>query len=88
MITPAAPRSRACIVAVATRCSTIWPSPAPGPPASDSRQAPGHRQPRLVGAVLAEQHDEWTEGRRYLGLDVLARSRITPHPQALAQKRR
>jgi putative transposase len=32
---------------------------------------------RLVGAVLAEQHDEWIEGRRYLGLDVLARSRAT-----------
>jgi transposase-like protein len=32
---------------------------------------------RLVGAVLAEQHDEWAEGRRYLGLDVLARSRLT-----------
>jgi transposase-like protein len=32
---------------------------------------------RLVGAVLAEQHDEWTEGRRYLGLDVLTRSRLT-----------
>jgi putative transposase len=32
---------------------------------------------RLVGAVLAEQHDEWTEGRRYLGLDVLQRSRLT-----------
>jgi transposase-like protein len=29
---------------------------------------------RLVGAVLAEQHDDWAEGRRYLGLDVLARS--------------
>jgi transposase-like protein len=35
---------------------------------------------RLVGAVLAEQHDEWTEGRRYLGLDVLARSRTTLTP--------
>ena len=32
---------------------------------------------RLVGAVLAEQHDEWAEGRRYLGLDVLNRSRLT-----------
>jgi transposase-like protein len=35
---------------------------------------------RLVGAVLAEQHDDWAEGRRYLGLDVLARSRITLLP--------
>ena len=32
---------------------------------------------RLVGAVLAEQHDEWAEGRRYLALDVLTRSRLT-----------
>ena len=31
---------------------------------------------RLVGAVLAEQSDEWSEGRRYMGLDVLARSRV------------
>jgi putative transposase len=39
---------------------------------------------RLVGAVLAEQHDEWAEQRRYLGLDVLARSRTvltTPDPE-------
>ena len=35
---------------------------------------------RLVGAVLAEQHDEWTEMRRYIGLDVLARSRTTLIP--------
>ena len=32
---------------------------------------------RLVGAVLAEQHDEWTEMRRYIGLDILAKSRQT-----------
>ena len=31
---------------------------------------------RLVGAVLAEQHDEWTEQRRYLGPDILAKSRL------------
>ena len=30
---------------------------------------------RLVGAVLAEQHDEWAESRRYLGPDVLSKSR-------------
>ena len=30
---------------------------------------------RLVGAVRAEQHDEWTEMRRYIGLDILAKSR-------------
>ncbi|MBB6335020.1 hypothetical protein HD592_001585 [Schaalia hyovaginalis] len=32
---------------------------------------------RLVGAVLAEQTDEWAEGRRYLGPEILAKSRLS-----------
>jgi transposase-like protein len=41
---------------------------------------------RLAGAVLAEQHDEWTEMRRYIGLDILAKSRASTTIQTSTAK--
>ena len=36
--------------------------------------------------MLAESRDEWTEGRRYLGLDVLARSGTRAVPDTIGEE--
>jgi putative transposase len=41
---------------------------------------------RLVGAVLAEQHDEWTEMRRSIGLEILAKSRMSAAPASTTEE--
>ncbi|GAA3283323.1 hypothetical protein GCM10020260_11900 [Nesterenkonia halobia] len=37
---------------------------------------------RLVGAALAEQHDGWTEGRRYMNPDALEQTRLASDADA------
>jgi putative transposase len=41
---------------------------------------------RLAGAVLMEQNDEWTEARRYMGLEILAKISGAPIPAGTAEE--
>ena len=43
---------------------------------------------RLLGAVLAEQHDEWTVARRYLGVESLKAVQAVPLDQSTAPELR
>ena len=63
------------VAAAAVRCRSNVPASSIASVCSVSAQ-----QSRLVGAVLAEQHDEWAEPRRHLDVDVLGKSRSDQHP--------
>jgi hypothetical protein len=61
-------------------------TPAPSTATAGAARRAEQELSRLVGAVLAEQTEEWADGRRYVGLDVLIRSRLRTIPATYVEE--
>ena len=82
---PSGPLAEAVVQQPAGTAEPRDPSPQSLPPKGDVVGIFPNRLSarRLVGAVLAEQHDEWAEARRYLTIPNAAGNEALPEPNML-----
>ena len=82
---PSGPLAEAVVQQPAGTAEPGDPSPQSLPPKGDVVGIFPNRLSarRLVGAVLAEQHDEWAEARRYLTIPNAASNEALPEPNML-----